>query len=211
MLLKKKVITFLVAFIVLTAGAVIGGTALEINQPVSAMVTIANLGDAVNGPSFNIIDNVFSLSTNAKAGASAGYIDSQDNYIIGFGAGNPGGSWALKFGRSQTATVGNANDYVFSIKNSYDNAMTISLDELSSFLNLRGRLGNGAVIKVVNAATDAAQWTMTGAVDSRAWTITGTSLVLNTNQEATFYMKVENSNAVAGTWDPKIRFTATAQ
>lgn len=204
---KRRLALGLVVVALALAGVVMAGTALEIRQPVSATVTISNLGSS---PSFDIIDNVFDATTNAKSGAAAGYIDSQDNYVIGFGSGNPGGDWVLSFGRSQTAKVGDGSDFVFKVKNHYANNMTVKLVETTSSLDWRGRLGAGIVIKVVNAAGDADQWVITGSSDPRAWTITGSDLVLATGEEAVFYLKVENSNAVAGNWSPFVRFQATA-
>ncbi len=215
MLGKKKLLLSLAIVAVMLVGGITAGTQLLIEQPVSASITVEGLG---NSPSFNIIDNVFTDPDNAHAGASAGYISDQDVYVIGFGATNPGGAWALSFGKSQTATVGDNADHVFKMENNYAYDMDIDLVETTSWLPGRGLLGGGAVIKVMNsqgtdaAGDDVAQWTLTGdAADNRAWTIAGTTLTLSNGEQATFYLKDENDNAETGAWDPKVKLQATSE
>jgi len=209
MLGKKKVL--IVAIVALMfAGAVLAGTTLQITQPVNATVSVEGLGSS---PSFNVIDNVFDVNTNNSAGAAAGYISTADVYVIDFGgeaaAATGDGAWLLSFGRNQSAIVGDGiTDFVFKIENNYAALLTVNLVETTSWLPGRGELGQGVVIKFVNAATDTAQWTLAGAVDAQAWTITGTDLVLNTNDVATFYLVVENNDAVAGNWSPKVKLQA---
>jgi hypothetical protein len=205
---KKKLLIGLALVAVMLVGGITAGTQLLIEQPVSASISVEGIGGS--SPSFNVIDNPFDPD-DGHAGASAGYINTNDEYVIGFGATNPGGAWALSFGRSQTATIGDTEDYVFKLENNYANTMTINLVETTNWLAGRGNLGGGVVIKIMNASDDTAQWTLTGnAADTRAWTITGNNLVLGNGEQATFYLKVENDDAQAGNWSPKVKFQATA-
>ena len=218
MLSNKKALLTLAVVAVMLAGGITAGTRLLIEQPVSASITIEGLGIS---PSFNIIDNVFDETTNDYAGAAAGYISDNDVYVIDFGKKaeqDTGSDWELSFRRSQTATVGDNIDHVFKCENNYANDMTVDLVEATSWLQGRGTLGGGVVIKVMNSqgtnetADDTAQWTLTGnAADNQAWTITGTSFILASGAQATFYLKVENTDAEAGIWSPKVAFKATSQ
>jgi hypothetical protein len=216
MLGKKKLLLSLALVAVMLAGGITAGTQLLIEQPVSASISVEGIGGS--SPSFNVIDNVFADPGNPNAGAAAGYINpTSDFYVIGFGATNPGGAWALSFGRSQTATVGDGTDYVFKLQNNYAKTMTVNLlkKAVSYESGSLSTLGTGVVIKFMNADTGVAQWTLTGATTSpyTDWTITNNPLTLDSGGTATFYLKVENDEAVvspAGGWTPRVRFQATA-
>jgi hypothetical protein len=211
MLGKKKLLLSLAMVAVMLAGGITAGTQLLIEQPVSASITVEGIGGTL--PSFNIIDNVFNESGNAHAGAAAAYISTGDFFVIDFGKkakADTGDNWELSFGRSQTATVGNGGtDFVFKLGNNYANTMTVGLAKGAATYQGGGSLGAGVVIKIMNAATDTAQWTLTGAATPANYTITG-SLTLDPGEEETFYLKVENDDATAGTHDPRVRFVATA-
>jgi len=208
----KKTVLILALAALMVAGAVMAGTALEIRQPVSATVSVEGIG---NSPTFNVIDNVFDAASNNGAGAAAGHISTNDVYVIDFGgeaaAATGDGAWLLSFGRSQTAKVGDSSDFVFKLQNNYATDLTINLVETTSWLPGRGELGAGVAIKFMNADTNTAQWTLEGAVDARAWRITGTDLVLGSGDDATFYIVVENDDAVAGNWSPKVKLQAVGQ
>ena len=207
--LKRMVLTFGIAML-LAVGAISVGTALTITQPVNATIKIEGLGSS---PSFNIMDNVFDAGTNAKTGAAAGYIDSNDNYVIAFGATSPGGNWQLSLGRSQTADVGNKTDYVFKLQNNYANSMSIKLEKVG------GDLGANTVIKIMDTndtddlTDDTAQWTLTGGTAGASyqdWTCSADTLALASAASKTFRLRVENSNATARTSSPTLKFTVTA-
>jgi hypothetical protein len=203
MLGKKKLLLGLALVVVMLAGGITAGTQLLIQQPVSASIKIEGIGGS--SPSFNIIDNAFADPDNPYAGAAAGYISSEDVYVIGFGANIPGGDWALSFGRSQTADIGNGSDFVFKLENNYDNDMTVSL------LKTGGNLGDGTVIKLINVTDgNVAQWTLTGADTDTAWTLSGDDLTLSNGSPKIFSLRVENTDAVAQTSNPGIRFMVTA-
>lgn len=207
----KKTVLILAIVALMVAGAVMAGTALQITQPVSATISVEGIGGS--SPSFNVIDNAFDVSTNNGAGAAAGNISANDVYVIDFGgeaaAATGNNAWLLSFGRSQSAVVGNGSgDFVFRLQNNYVDPLTINLVQTTSWLPGRGELGQGVVIKFMNAATDTAQWTLAGAATPTAWTITGTDLVLNNADVATFYLVVENDDAVAGNWSPKVKLQA---
>jgi hypothetical protein len=206
----KKTVLILAIVALMVAGAVMAGTALQITQPVSATISVEGIGDS--SPSFNVIDNVFDASTNNGAGAAAGNISANDVYVIDFGgeaaAATGNNAWLLSFGRSQSAVVGNDSDFVLKLQNNYADPLTINLVQTTSWLPGRGELGQGVVIKFMNAASNTAQWTLTGAATPTAWTITGTDLVLNNGNMATFYLVVENDDAVAGNWSPKVQLQA---
>lgn len=210
----KKTVLILALAALMIAGAVMAGTALEIRQPVSATVSIAGIGEG-SSATFNVIDNVFDVASNDGAGAAAGHISTDDVYVIDFGgeavAATGNSSWLLSLGRSQTAKVGDEVDFVFKLQNNYATPLTINLVETTSWLSGRGELGAGITIKLMNADTGTAQWTLTGAVDSRAWTITGTDLVLGSGADAAFYIVVENNDATAGNWSPKVKLQAVGQ
>jgi len=217
MLGKKRMFLSLAIAAVMLAGGITAGTQLLIEQPVSASITVEGLG---NSPSFNVIDNPFDETTNAHAGASAGYISDQDVYAIDFGKKaeeDTGNAWELSFGKSQTATVGDNTDYVLKMENNYAYDMDIDLVEKTSWAPGRGELGDGVVIKVMNSqgtadtGDDTAQWTLTGAATHNEWTITGTTLTLSNSEQATFYLKVENDDAEVGDWSPNVKLQATSE
>ena len=208
---KRKFLAAVAIVALMLTGAVMAGTALQIRQPVGATVSIAGIGEG-SGVTFNLIDNLFG-EDNEKAGAAAGHVRSDDYYVVDFGAnlgaGENGGSWGLSFGRAQTAKVGdNDEDFVFKLENNYTAQLDVDL-VFDGHINFRGGLGEGVVVKFMNA-DDEAQWTLTGAATPKNFTITGDTLELAPGDVATFYLVVECTDADAGTWDPAVKFEANA-
>lgn len=159
-------------------------------------------------PGIIILDNVFDGAL-GEAGAAAGYIGSDKTYVIDFGAkaaADTGASWGLSFGRGQSAQVGDVSDFVFGVQSDYSKPITVRLVERSPNPDERGQLGPGAVIRFVNVATGAPQWTLTGTADPSGWTISGEEIILERADIASFYLEIKNIDAAAGAWSPLTKF-----
>jgi hypothetical protein len=105
---KKRLLIALAVVAVMLVGGITAGTALQIEQPVSATIKVEALG---NSPSFDLIDN----PDDTKAGGKTGNILADDTYDMNFGPTGAG----VTFGRNQTVFVGSSSDPIFTLQNNY--------------------------------------------------------------------------------------------
>jgi hypothetical protein len=154
---KKRLLIALAVVAVMLVGGITAGTALQINQPASAMITIEGIG---NSPSFNLIDN----DSNTTAGGNAGYIAGDDTYVIDLpganivlprnpGKVNPG----VLVGYSPNSGEG-AGDPIFTIENKYAKNLIVSLGVVNpADANAIPVVGGGYQINL-NSATPTSTW-----------------------------------------------------
>lgn len=104
----RKLLLIGLGLLLIASTALVAGTYLKIDQPVSAAIRISGLG---NSPTFNLIDN----PDQNTAGGKTGQILDDDTYLMEFG---PGGAGVV-FGRNQAVQVGSNDDPIFTLQNNY--------------------------------------------------------------------------------------------
>jgi hypothetical protein len=130
---KKRLLIALAVVAVMLVGGITAGTALQINQPVSATIKVESLG---NSPTFNLIDN----PSTTTAGGKAGIPQADDTYLMDFGPGGAG----VTFGRNQEVRVGSSSDPIFTLQNNYAKDLAVRFVSAVN-LNETTLIGDGGV------------------------------------------------------------------